>query len=268
MSNESQERLVLAALRVALRPLVALALRHSFKLMDFMELLKAVYLDVAERELRRNGKEPNVSKLSVMTGVHRRDATRLFRDKSDLHLPGDLVTRVIGQWKHSARFQSASGRPRSLSFEGVESDFCLLVRSVSADVAPYTVLHELERRKLIRKSRSRVALRKARFIAATGDWRAGFEMIGEDVRDLISAAEENISGRTPKKNLHLKTEFDNVPASAEAEVRAWLLAEGCRIHERVESYLAKHDRDAKPKKSRPGKRLRVAFGSFSFVESE
>lgn len=256
-----------AALKVALRPLVRLALRSSLQFMDLVELLKSVFLEVAAEELTADGERVSVSRLSVMTGVHRKDATRLYRDGGEVKKPGDTLTRVIGHWRQSSRFASKPGQPRVLGCEGNESEFAELVREVTSDVAPYTVLNELERRELVERTARGVKLATTLHILADKDVAGGFALLGSDVQDLLEAASENILEPRATRNLHLKTQFDNIPRSKLPEIREWLLDEGSKFHVKVERYLAQFDRDIVPNRDR-SPASRVAFGSFSLSEEK
>lgn len=253
------------ALSTALRPLVRVALRSSLQFMDLVEVLKGVFLEVAAEELVAEGERISVSRLSVMTGVHRKDATRLYRDRGEIKRPGDTLTRVIGHWRQSSSYATKPGQPRVLSCEGTESEFAGLVREVTSDIAPYTVLNELERREMVERTNSGVRLLKTQHLSLDRELTEGFSLLGTDVEDLLHAGCENILAPSPTRNLHLKTQFDNIPRAKLPEIREWLLEEGSKFHVKVERYLAQFDRDIVPSRdSSPASR--VAFGSFSVSE--
>lgn len=250
---------------MALRPVVRLCLRRSIKLMELFELLKQVLVEVAREELDQSGSEPSVSKISVMSGVHRRDVTRLIDSKTEPARPESIITKVIGQWQNDSRFIGPDGKPRNLTTKGVKSDLFKLIRSVSSDLAPYTVLFELERLGLIELEAGSARL-TSRFNLAQNDLCSGYDMFGEDLRDLGQAIDSNLHGTSEPKNLHLKTEFSAIPRDKIPEVSRWLLVNGSKFHRKVEQYLAKFDRDiSKQKKSNDD--VRVAYGSFCLSDS-
>lgn len=266
MALKDSKRIVLAALRVALRPLVRLAMRNTFKLMDLFELLKVVFVDVATEELRSVGDAASTSRISVMSGVHRRDAARILKSSEPVRESQDLIARVIGQWSTDPKFSTKSGKPRVLTAEGMESEFAQLVQAVSVDVAPYTVLYEMERTGRCERTPHGVKLCSQLFVIPKGDIEAGYSMLGEDVSDLISAVEANVFDDTELQNLHLKTEFNNIDPKALPEIRQWLLTQGSDFHKRVEQYLASFDRDIHQTRRQVQNPARVSFGSFSFID--
>jgi hypothetical protein len=68
---------VIAAIRYLLRPLIRLLLSHGISFQVFCELAKSVYVKVAEEEFRLASKPQTDSRISLLTGIHRREINRL-----------------------------------------------------------------------------------------------------------------------------------------------------------------------------------------------
>jgi len=249
-----------------LRPIVRLCFRRSLQLNDVIGLLKEVFVEAAKEELKNSGETPSLSRLSVMTGVHRKDVTRLERAGDVSRTPDNLIARIMVQWQHDPRFSTKGGKPRALTSEGRESEFAELVRSVNGeDVSPYAVLHEMERLGAVDRGPQGLSLVWRDFVPGA-DVRSGLEMLASDTVDLGQAVEENLfNPSTPQKNLHLKTEFDNILPDAVSEIRAWILQEGSLFHRRVRDFLARYDRNITPALKGSGGRCRVVLGTFSLT---
>ncbi len=69
--------LVLSAARRILRPLTRLLLANGVTLPAIQEILKSVLIEVAEEDFPVKGKVTTDSRISVLTGVHRKDVKRL-----------------------------------------------------------------------------------------------------------------------------------------------------------------------------------------------
>ena len=259
-----------------LRPLVRFCLRHSVRLQEVLELLKAAYVDVAEEELAGQKESSNISRISAMTGVHRRDVTRLLSEERTLKNSTNVVSRVLSLWQYDARFTTKNREPRVLSFEGKENEFVALVSAVSNDLNPYTILFELERTNSVERTEKGLRL-SSKIGISEGDIEEGFQMLGADSNDLLSGVGENILNPQDIPNLHLKTEYDNIPKADIPQIREWFLREGSLFHERARSYLATFDRDFQYPASKgtggvaqgtenTSERARVALGTFSFTE--
>ena len=258
-------RLPIECVKAVVRPVARFCLRHSIKLQELIEICKSAFIQAASEELLRRGGDMSVSRISVMTGVHRPDVMRLTRSEAPLKTSPNLISRVIGQWQHDSRFRTKSGKPRTLTCEGLGSEFVQLIRSVSGDLNPYTVLFELERIAAVERTRHGLRL-KARMYISKGDAQQGFDLLSHDMNDLVLCVEENVLARDTTPNLHIKTEYDNIVPEALTEIRAWLVKEGATFQRRVREYLAAFDRDVNSSLEGKGASIRVCLGTFSRVE--
>lgn len=261
----SDHKPISAYLRHILAAGVRFCLRHSIKLQDIIECLKQLLVEIAEEQLRSSGEEPNDSKLSLMTGVHRKDVTRLRKGSQPKKRSGDLITRIMGQWQNDKRFSGIRGKPRTLSFEGGEGEFAELVRSVSREIKPYSILAEMDRIGLVKRTSRGVKLVTPLY-NIKGDPEEGFRFLEEDTEDLYMAVEENIFARQEIPNLHIKTQYDKVPADKLGEIREWLIKEGSSYHQRARNYLSQYDRDINKSLGDSSETVRVAVASFSIVD--
>lgn len=252
-------------LRQALMPLVAMSIRHNVKLADFIDVLKECFVEAAQKELEANRRPVSASKVSVMSGVHRRDTSSILKRGSPNTASINLIAKVLGLWQYKRSYQNADGTPKILSIEGRGSQFAKLVNEVSADLNPYTVLFELERLQAVRRTTRGVEL-NAKLYEPAGDVAEGLSLLAGDVADLCESVGENIFARERSPNLHIKTSYDNIPRSAQPEIREWLLNEGRLFHERARDYLSRFDRDLSGVTD-TSDRSRVAVGTFSRIEN-
>lgn len=250
---------------LVLKPVARFCLRRSLKLQDLLEAAKAAMLEVAEEEIAKSGSPRSLSRLSIMTGVHRRDVARLYSDEPR-RSEKNLLTKIIGAWQQGRQFRLRSGVPKPLDFEGKESEFVSLVRSVSKDLNPYTVLFELERIGAVTRQGDKLHLSSIAYVPH-GDALAGFGLLSGDADDLISSVEENILGDCERSvpNLHVKTEYDNICEEHVPEIRRWFLEQGQKLHEAARGFLSRFDRDLNEDLRSKKGGVRVAIGSFSIV---
>ncbi len=255
---------LIQCLRLMLRPVVRFCIRRTLSIQDLIESAKVVFLDVAEEELLRKREKVNVSRLSVLSGLHRRDVMRIFQQGKTKDESMAFTTRVVGQWLQDKKFCNKPGSPKVLSLEGEDSEFRKLVRCISSDVNPGTVLFELERVDAVERVKSGVKLKTRAYVPRNNPVE-GFKLLASDADDMMTAVEENIFGEeveTP--NLHAKTEYDNVAVEDLPTIKQWLYKEGSAFHAKVRNYLAGFDLDLAPKAQKKGG-ARVAVGTFSRV---
>ena len=266
MSVENRKQILTKALLLLLKPVVRIALRQSIKVRTMTECLKSVFVQIAVEELERAGEVVTISKVSVMTGIQRPEANRLMQSSSEIRSDHDIITRVIGLWQTAKRYHDKKTKsPKSLD---LQTSFVKLVQEVSSDLNPYTVAFELERLGIAKQADSQIELLKTGF-DSSASLEKSYHLLAEDADYLFSAVSENLSEKDKLKNLHIKTCFDNISASHEAEIRAWFLKKGAALHSEAREYLGKFDRDITPAKQAEGEdseKIRVVFGNFSYTE--
>lgn len=251
-----------------LRGVVKFALRNSLRMREIAELLKNVLVECAIEELRREESAITAARISVMTGVHRKDVDRIInQEESTIPSEGSLIARVIGQWRSHSDFTNKIGEPRVLSNKGSQDQFSQLIRSVSSELNPSLVLAELERVGAVIPHRLGLKLVAHAYVPDRDQLRH-YQLLADDSRDLAECVDENISKPPAEKNLHIKTEYDGVPDSLISEVSHWLLKQGTAMHEKFAAYMSSKDKDLNPDlKKLPG-RNRITITSFSLTSCD
>lgn len=248
-----------------LRPVAGFCLAHSIKLQEFIEITKRAFLDSASDELSKQGAQVSDSKLSIMTGLQRKDISRMKRMAVSEPEPENLATRIIGLWS-SRQYAESNGKPRKLTIGGRSSQFARLVGLVSQDLNHHTVLFELQRLGLVSVKGDLATLKVPAFIVR-GDIDKALPLLGADVRDLVDAVHENVVEDFKTPHLHAKTEYDNISTEHLSKIRLWLIQAGQRFHREAREFLGQLDRDTNPKLKPGNSRNRVSLGTFSFIES-
>ncbi|AXQ47139.1 DUF6502 family protein [Pseudomonas vlassakiae] len=201
MQSPSIPPSMLSALRRIMRPLVRLMLRKGVTYTMFTDVLKEVFVDVAHREFRLDDKVPTDSRISLLTGVHRKDVRRL-RSESDASaaaLPENITlgAQLVNVWTRSPPFCSQAGQalalPRLASVGG-DCSFDALVAKVSTDIRGRVVLDEWLRLGVVRlDDQDRVHLEAQAFVPQKGfDEKAAY--FGHNLHDHACAAVHNLSG--------------------------------------------------------------------------
>lgn len=251
-------------LPLTLKPIARLCLRHSLHIQDVIEAAKIAFISAAQEELTRTEERASDCKISTMTGIHRRDVVRIGRAQEIRPEPQGLVSRIIGQWQHDKRFTTHSNQPRILPFEGEESLFRILCRTVTNDVTPGTILHELERVGAVERVKTGLRLTVSSNLS-TRDIEQGMKLLSRDSFHLFEAVESNLFGEDSVPNLHLQTQYDRVSPRALKKIRQWLLKEGSAFHKRARTFLSQFDSDLNPKIERPAQPAKVVLCSFSLT---
>lgn len=250
-----------------LKPIARFALSRGLKLQELIDSLKSACLEVATEDLKKRGTEVNTSRLSVVTGLQRKEIRKLLSTDTPPVGSLNLLNRIIGQWRSDPRFTSEAGQPRPLECEGAESEFVDLVHAVSVDVNPYTVLFGLEQAGAVQRVGKEARLIH-RVYDTSKDILNGLELLAQDSDRLHEAVSENLFTQPAIPNLHVTTRYDNICVEHLDEIRNWLLDKGSAFHEEVRTYLEKHDKDSNPRLYKKSGGATVSVSAFSFVETQ
>jgi hypothetical protein len=256
--------LLLTCLGLLLRPVARFCVRHAIRLPDLIEAAKRSLVEAAYDELRSGGGRANSTRVSLMTGVHRRDVNRIEQNGPPATSQSDFIMRILGQWQTDPDFTTSEGKPRVLGVGGERKEFEALVFSVSKEINPSTILAELERVGAIERSPKGIRLIHKSYVPS-GDAEAGFRIISKDIDDLVLAGSENVLDARSPAHLHARTEFDSIRPDAIPEIERWFLKEGHHFHARAREFLGQFDQDVNPVSSFTGKGIRAVVSAFSFI---
>ena len=257
--------LIRMCLRFIARGTIRFCLKHSVKVQELEETLRFLYLEEAAAELRKSAEKVSQSRLSVITGLSRKEVLRMETlEQEERGSSANLVMKVVGLWQSHSQFADRQKTPKVLSFGFEQSDFNKLVTMVSTDLNPATVLFELERVGSAVRTKDGVKL-LVKSYRPRGDAQAGFKVLGDDIEDLISVVEENVFVQPTVGNLHLRTEYDRIREDGVTALKTWLIKEGNAFHARAREKIASFDQDVSPDPSYQGKFHRIILGSFGAV---
>lgn len=193
---------LIRALRRLLHPLIRLLIREGITLPPLVSLLKAIYVQVADEDFAPAEGRQTDSRISLLTGVHRKDIKRLRGRNHDAESNPNptmsLSAQIIALWAGRAEFLDAKGAPRPLPRSGNgEPSFESLVTSVSKDIRPGAVLDDWLQRGLTHvDSRNRIVLTEAALVPRKDMEELAF-FLGRNLHDHIAACDHNLSGAEP-----------------------------------------------------------------------
>lgn len=190
---------LVSALRHVLRPLVRLLISRAVPYPLAASVLRALYVEIAVDEFPVPGKAQTDSRITLLTGVHRKDVKRLRAEPRDEHRPSkaaSLGSQIIARWLSPA-WATPDGAPKPLVRVARGRDrrsFESLVRSVNTDIRPRVFLDEWQRLGIVHvDDDDRVHLDVQGYVPA----KASDEMtyfFGRNLHDHAAAAVSNMLG--------------------------------------------------------------------------
>jgi hypothetical protein len=181
-------------LRYLLRRLVRIAIGSGITYQAFCKLLRSVYFEVASEFEPVKGKPNSDSRISLLTGLPRRDV-RALRESADLPpTPRPNIERlVLDAWSSSLDFLDADGNmlplPRTQRLGGARS-FEALVEGVSKDIRARSLLDEwLRKGFVVLDDEDRVRPVQRRSTGVVEGAPGTSLLLGEMVSDLLAGFE-------------------------------------------------------------------------------
>jgi len=195
-TEEGQVSWTLAVCARIMRPLIRLALAFGVKHAQLEDLLRDLLLDEARRAwIESKGTEPNISQLSVTTGLNRKAVTARVREPEDPlpHTEMSAAAKTLTLW-----MQMFADNPARRSLPIVAEDeapsFEAVARHASrGNVHHRTILDELLRLNMVVEHDGRAELNATAFVPAK-DLKAMLAFIGDNTRDHLLAGVANTLG--------------------------------------------------------------------------
>ncbi len=270
MTESKLHQLLSAAVVRLLRPLVRLLIRNGMSFGTFSDLAKRVFVDIADKDFAIDGKKQTVSRVSVITGLSRKEVSRVLSlpavaDDSAQQEQYNRAARIISGWVNDPDFQNQNDQPAELSIEGNEKSFSSLVKKYSGDVPVRALLDELLRVGAVIKQKNNMLLLKERaYVPRAGDLE-NVAILGVDVAGLLNTIDNNLRPDERQSLFQRKVYYDNLPEEALQELREMTREHGQALLEKLNKWMMQQDRDTSANSSGTG-RMAAGVGVYLFEE--
>ena len=221
--NSASARLI-PAIHHVLQPLVRLLLATGFTYPWLADQLKGIFVDVTDRHFRLDGKRQTDSRVSLLTGVHRKDVRRLRDDGRTVEpkMPRavSLGAELVARWVSTPAYLDEEGLPKPLArraSQGGEQSFDALVASVNNDIRARAVLDEwVNLGVALVDDQDRVILNTDAFVPTRGFDEKIF-YFQQNVHDHLATAVDNVLDREPPR-LERSVHYDELTPASVAEL--------------------------------------------------
>jgi hypothetical protein len=181
------------ALRALLVPLARLAVARGLPFAAVEGMLKQAFVEAASDAHPGLLAHRKVSRISTVTGINRREVTRLTQAAPVARPRGrSLASELFAHWLTDPRYRTAEGEPRPLPRQGPAPSFEALAQFITRDVHPRSLLDELLRLELARLDEASDTVVLSRHAVPRGDSVRMLGFLGENVGDHLRAAVDNV----------------------------------------------------------------------------
>lgn len=269
-SNNDSRATLVAAIGRMLRPLVRLLLSSGITFPAFCDLVKTAYVKVAEEEFKLADKPQTDSRVSLLTGIHRREVNRLRTEPEaelDLSQSASMSALLLTIWSGNPEYLDDQGLPIPLcrlANKGGEKSFESLVQSVSKDFRARVVLDEWLRQGIVMlDDDDKVHMVADAFAQPQGIEEKHF-YFGQNINDHLAATVHNLAGIEPPF-LERCVYYDRLSAESVKELADSSRVIGMRALHAVNKRAAELQ---KRDQEKPDANYRVNFGVYNYSEAE
>ena len=252
MRSSIQEALLLSVASV-LKPLVRLMLLLGVGYKEFDAIARGVFVHVATNEYGLRRRPTNMSRVSAITGISRKEVSRL-RDKTALLRLSPATELnpaavVLHYWHHDPDFCRGSNEARPLPFQGPLS-FSALVGRYGGDIPPGAMRAALLQAGTIEEADGLLHARK-RFFYPTELDEDFVRGVFFSISNLASTVVHNTILRDAQgfsEEVNLRDGFlerfawaEHLTPEATLRFRDWVRKEGGRFIETADAYLGENE---------------------------
>ncbi|PUA27041.1 MAG: hypothetical protein B0W54_19615 [Cellvibrio sp. 79] len=259
----------LAACRQLMEPIIGILLRNGVTHKDLVAICKQIYVQVASEEFGLRGRQTNLSRVAMLTGIDRKEVARV-KDSLNNSSEGehnqqhqDRLTRLLSAWHQDPDFCDSGNHPLPLTIEGEQQSFALLARRYGGDFPASALLKELKRVGVVEdQTDGKVIATKRYFVPAQSDPGALLRA-GSVFHDLGSTLHHNLYKANKQQPLRFERRASNTQMSPEnlAAFREFVEQEGQAFLEKIDAWLSEHEQ---PKTDSNGELMRMGVGTYLF----
>jgi len=251
-----------------MKPLARILLKHGVSHAEFTELAKHAFIEVADKEFQMSGRKQTSSRVSVLTGINRKEVTRIKKliDSEQPQAPQSTnrAFRVVNGWLKDQRFLTPAGRVNDLPWDG-EGSFTELTKIYSGDLTARVVFDELKRVGCAEKLENGCIHLKTKAYVPHDCPEETFNYVGSSTADLLNTLDHNLQNKINNTRLQLAVCYEDLTRESLPDFKRLTEKESYKLLRLLDHHLAKNDREHNPNVTGTG-HIRAGVGIYYFEE--
>jgi hypothetical protein len=247
--TESYRAQLIHTFRTVLRPLIRILFRAGVRFDEFVELLRGIYVEITIRDSQDEGKKTTTGRISILSGVARRDVERLVASEDWLQVPRPTdvaaLAAVLHRWHTDSTFLGPYGVPLELPFTGQAGrNFSDLVKGSPIPIEPRSAFEQLlAARMMVKSGETHVKVLSRTYVSPEPMSAEMLEHFGSAMKNLASTLDFNMTPSQPVKRIE-RSVFpdDGLPNELLEEYDAFVRERGQQLISDVDDWLAAADR--------------------------
>ncbi|MFK8053025.1 MAG: DUF6502 family protein [Woeseiaceae bacterium] len=245
MVDNTNKQFLVSACRAVLRPLLSMLLKCGMTFREFSDISKSVFVETASKDYGIDGRPTNVSRVSILTGISRKEVKR---QRDILGSSEDAVTRktndatkLLSGWHQDNAFLGEDGKPALLTTTGANTSFAQLCDKYGGDVPPTTMLKELIKTGCVEPLAGGELRALKRYYQPAIHDEENLLFAVDRIRDVISTMNNNVF---PEENGALRfggyADNERIPVQSIPAFHEWLDKRGQAFLEEVDDWLTEN----------------------------
>ena len=232
------------ACRQFLRPVAALLMKCGLTWKQFSDMSKSVFVEVATQEFGIRGRPTNVSRVSILTGISRKE----IKHQRDLLLSPEAprsgktndATRLLSGWFQDPAYLDRHGATLALAERGPVPSFETLFHRYGGDTPFQTLMKELKVAGTIAVDAKGRLVAKSRFHMPVPMSEGNIRYFGSNLFDHARTLERNITGSAKQRRIEGFAVDDRINPDAAEKFHSFLNDRGQKFLEEIDEWLNKH----------------------------
>ena len=253
-----------SACRALLRPIASVVLKCGMTWREFSELSKSVFVSVATDEFGIRGRPTNISRVSILTGISRKEVKRQrdLLDEAEVPVPPKTTdaTRLLSGWHQDPDYTDKDGEPLPLAADGTNPSFQTLFSTYGGDTPEQTLSRELLKAGSIEQDSQGRYVAKRRYHMPVEMDPGGIRFFGTNLFDHANTLCKNVTGDNELRWLEGFAVDDHVHPDAVEEFRTYIDERGQQFLEEIDDWLSQRRLDPNESETTP---VRLGLGVYA-----
>jgi len=211
---------------------------------EFSDLSKSAFVEAATEEFGIRGRPTNVSRVSILTGISRKEVKRqrdlLQAPQASFSSKTSDATRVLSGWHQDPEYADGNGQPLALEASGGNPSFSSLFAKYGGDTPEQTLIRELRSAGSVETDDQGRFVAKSRYHMPIAMTEGNIRFFGSNLFDHAQTLSSNITGDDAARRFEGFAADERVAADAADEFRAFVDLRGQLFLEEVDDWLNHH----------------------------
>lgn len=231
-----------------LLPLTRILLHKGITCHETTQILKQVYVAVAEQKLLESTGKATTSRIAISTGLTRKDVAMIRKTAPKAETVSkkyNRAMRVTTGWQNDEEFCTSGGLPAVLTIHGKKRSFETLVQRYSGNMTTKAMLDELEANHVVQRIEDKYVTLLNDAYPTIDDNKddEAISTLGKDVSLLISTIGHNMANNKKEPWFQRKVAYDNLPAECLKNFQQMITNSSQRILEKANNWLPQHEQE-------------------------